>query len=98
MVLSVIDPLLVTPELADVRSSRGKRSTLALAAEHVRDEDTSRLVLYSITSSALASSVGGNSRPSAFAVLRLVTSSNVVGCWTGKSDGLIHRNQSRSTP
>ena len=44
---------------------------------------------YSITSSALASSVAGSSRPSVFAVLRLMTSSNVVGCWTGKSDGLM---------
>jgi hypothetical protein len=34
---------------------------------------------HSITSSARASSVGGTSRPSAFAVLRLMTNSNVVG-------------------
>ena len=34
---------------------------------------------YSITSSAVASSVGGTARPSAFAVLRLMTSSNFVG-------------------
>ncbi len=38
--------------------------------------------LYSITSSASASSVGGTSRPSAFAVFRLSTSSNVVDCTT----------------
>jgi hypothetical protein len=43
---------------------------------------------YSITSSARASSVGGISRPSVFAVLRLMTSSNLVGCITGKSAGL----------
>ena len=34
---------------------------------------------YSITSSARASSIGGTSRPSAFAVLRLITSSYLVG-------------------
>ena len=34
---------------------------------------------HSITSSARASSVGGTSRPSALAVLRLMTSSNLVG-------------------
>ncbi len=34
---------------------------------------------YSITSSARASSVGGTSRPSAFAVLRLMISSYLVG-------------------
>src|SRR5262249_28021767 len=40
-----------------------------------------------ITSWARASSVGGMVRPSAFAVLRLITRSNFVGCWTGKSAG-----------
>src|SRR5262249_40018101 len=34
----------------------------------------------SLTSSARASSVGGTSRPSAFAVLRLMIRSNLVGC------------------
>ena len=46
---------------------------------------------YSITSSARASSVGGMSRPSALAVLRLMTSSNLVGCSTGKSAGFAPR-------
>src|SRR6516225_5612975 len=44
--------------------------------------------VHSITSSARASSVGGTSRPSALAVLRLITSSNRVGCTTGSSAGL----------
>src|SRR5260370_9872315 len=43
---------------------------------------------YSITSSAVASSVAGILSPSAAAVLRLRTSSNFVGCSTGKSAGL----------
>jgi hypothetical protein len=42
---------------------------------------------YSITSSALASNVGGISIPSAFAVLRLMINSNFVGCSTGRSAG-----------
>jgi hypothetical protein len=42
---------------------------------------------YSITSSARASSEGGTVRPSAFAVLRLSTSSSFVGCWIGRSPG-----------
>jgi hypothetical protein len=42
---------------------------------------------HSITSSARATSVGGNSRPSALAVLRFTTKSNFVGCNTGKSPG-----------
>src|SRR5215510_6481070 len=43
---------------------------------------------HSITSSAVASNIGGTSRPSALAVLRLMTSSNLVGCTTGRSAGL----------
>ena len=41
----------------------------------------------SITSSASASSVFGIAMPSALAVLRLTTSSNLVGCTTGRSVG-----------
>src|SRR5215475_2843126 len=44
-------------------------------------------MIYSITSSARASSIGGTSRPSALAVLRLITSSYLVGACTGKSAG-----------
>src|SRR5262249_20365526 len=47
--------------------------------------------LHSITSSARASSVGGISRPSAFAVVRFTTSSNLVGCSTGMSPGSAPR-------
>src|SRR5262249_30078126 len=43
--------------------------------------------LHSITSSARASKVGGISRPSARAVCRLITNSNLVGCTTGKPPG-----------
>src|SRR5262245_26183083 len=43
---------------------------------------------HSITSSARASSVAGISRPSAFAVLRLIVRKKRVGCWTGRSAGL----------
>src|SRR5262249_598499 len=42
---------------------------------------------HSITSSARASSVGGTSRPSALAVLRLMINSTLVACWTGRSAG-----------
>ena len=40
---------------------------------------------YSITSSASASNVGGTSRPSALAVLRLITNSNLVARSTASS-------------
>ena len=42
---------------------------------------------YSITSSAVASSVGEIMRPSAFAVLRFMTISYLVGACTGRSAG-----------
>ena len=48
----------------------------------------SRTVVYSITWSARASSDCGIVRPRALAVLRLTTSSNFVGCTTGRSAGL----------
>src|SRR5262249_4753396 len=43
---------------------------------------------YSITWSAAACRVNGIARPSALAVLRLITSSKRVGCSTGRSPGL----------
>src|SRR5262249_51888770 len=43
---------------------------------------------HSITSSARASTEGGIVRPRAFAVFMLITSSNLVGCSTGRSAGL----------
>jgi hypothetical protein len=46
---------------------------------------------HSMTSSARSRIDVGTSRPSAFAVLRLMTSSNFVGCRTGNSAGLVPR-------
>src|SRR5262245_60082551 len=42
---------------------------------------------HSITSSARPMSGSGTVMPSAFAVLRLMISSTLVACWTGRSDG-----------
>src|ERR1039458_4951737 len=47
--------------------------------------------LYSITSSARAISVGGTVTPIVFAVLRLITRLNLVGCSTGISAGFSPR-------
>ena len=44
---------------------------------------------HSSTSSARASSVGGTSRASAFAFLRLITNSYLVGACTGKVGRLL---------
>src|SRR5262249_765453 len=58
------------------RSRRAAKQRDELAAFH-----------HSITSSAMARTPGGISRPRAFAVLRLMTKSNFVGCNTGRSAG-----------
>jgi hypothetical protein len=80
---------------ADARSERFAE----IAAEFVRlkvdiivtggnaANQFARSAFHSITSSARASSVGGISRPSAFAVLRLITSSSLVGRCMGRSPG-----------
>src|SRR5262249_52762638 len=47
--------------------------------------------LHSITSSARPRSVGAISIPIAFAVFRLITISNLVGCSTGSSPGFAPR-------
>src|SRR5262249_37422765 len=47
-----------------------------------------RDALYWITSSAMANSVSGIVKPRALAVLRLMMNSNLVGCCTGRSEGL----------
>ena len=47
----------------------------------------SKQQLYSITSSASASRLPGIDRPSALAVLRLITISYLIGACTGKSAG-----------
>ena len=44
--------------------------------------------IHSITSSARVIKIGGTVRPIALAALRLITNSNLVGCMTGKSEGL----------
>src|SRR5262245_32114856 len=50
---------------------------------------------YSMTASARASTVAGTSRPSALAVLRLITSSYLVGAHSGLFDCLVNLRQQR---
>src|SRR5262249_5942628 len=64
----VIGPAALRPRLERPRHCRAAEQCDELAP------------LHSITSSARASNVAGMSRPSALAVLRLMTSSNLVGC------------------
>jgi hypothetical protein len=50
--------------------------------------------VYSITLSARATNIAGTVTPIALAVLRLITSSNLVGCSTGMSAILVPRKSS----
>ena len=61
----------------------------ARADGSAREQQTDREIAppHSITSSARASANGGIVRPSAVAVLRLITSSNLVGRRKGRSAG-----------
>jgi hypothetical protein len=78
-------PVWTTPK-TDVNSSlwRALRSD---AMCHKATYAVQQTAVYSITSSARASSVSGTVRPSAFAVLRLIASSYLVGACTGRSAG-----------
>ena len=53
---------------------------------------------HSITSSARASSIGGTSMPSAFAVSRLMTKSNLVDCMAGEVGSLGVRRTHLGAP
>ena len=78
-------------------SPRRQRWFMALASLCSQGSNTARTLtfrakgmgkrLYSITSSARASSDVGTSKPNSFAVLALITSSNLTGAWTGRSLG-----------
>jgi hypothetical protein len=61
-------------------------TALTLGAKAAESRRSNRCT-YSITSLARASSVVGTSRPSALAVLRLITISYLVGACTGRSAG-----------
>src|SRR5262249_45827129 len=71
--------------LLPARSERPRRRRAA----HQRDELATPD--HSMTSSARARSVGGISRPRAWAVIRLMTRSNLAGCSTGMSAGFAPR-------
>jgi hypothetical protein len=66
-----------------------------LAAVSGCSNDTRRR--YSITSSAIANSPGDTVRPRALAVLRLIASSNLIGCSIGKAAPGVRTNGPQAT-
>src|SRR5215211_566765 len=77
--LEVLDPERPSREADIVRPPRQVRLV------PFQDSCIAAIASYSMTSSARASSAGGIARPSAFAVLRLMTISYFVGACTGSS-------------
>jgi hypothetical protein len=77
----LIDALHAAPEDAESALDR-------VGMDFVADYSPAECVGYSITSSAAASSLSGTVSPSAFAVVRLIASSNLVDRSTGRSVGL----------
>src|SRR5262245_1767370 len=75
------------PHPLDLLRPRRERPRRKRASNHFDELAALQLRAHSITSSARASSVGGTSRPRSLAVLRLITSSNLTGCSTGRSVG-----------
>src|SRR6516164_8648267 len=75
-------------EITNHRHRRLLRARRERPRAHRATEQRDELAAdHSITSSARASTVAGMSRPSALAVLRLMTSSYFVGACTGRSAG-----------
>src|SRR5262245_25823181 len=73
----------------NVMSALPPKAEMCGALAHVCFGPKADMDAYSITSSARASNVGGMVRPMALAALRLITNSNLVGCSTGRSSGLV---------
>src|SRR5262245_62332174 len=73
---------------SDNREHRLLRPRLRRPRRRAAEKRDELAAPHSITSSARASNVAGTSRPSALAVLRLMTSSYFVGACTGRSAGL----------
>src|SRR5262245_58574156 len=83
--LEITDPLKARLEHVEV-------VVVVFDVEHFgHDQPLFRSGRHSITSSARASKDGGTARPSDLAVLRLITSSYLVGTCTGRSAGFAPR-------
>src|SRR5262249_41015757 len=92
-----IDPVHLKNMLRQVQSDRSNlaHGWLLFAAVSIRQQFGTQMPQgghpphHSITSSARARIPGGNVSPIALAVLRLTATSNLTGCSTGRSAGLV---------
>src|SRR5499427_2494969 len=88
-----------TAEEPDHRHRRLLRTRRERPRNHRAAEQRDEIAaVHSITSSARAKNVSGIVRPSALAVLRLTTRSNLVGCSTGISAGFTPRRILSTNP
>ena len=78
-----------SPFATEMLHCRDLSNRANLGLTHAQQQRCGGCTPYSITSSARASSFGGTFRPSALAVLRLMTSSYLVGACTGRSAGFV---------
>src|SRR5215475_11400440 len=76
-----------TSPLTTQHSLPSRRYSLLGPDLHRLDRTSFAWRTHSITSSASDSTLSENLTPSAFAVLRLITNSNLLHCMTGKSAG-----------
>src|SRR5262245_25427048 len=84
-----VDPVLLRAAAREHQRNENPHGSHRREPTVALDGPPEGLAAYSITSSARASSEGGTVSPSALAVLRLITSSNFVGCSIGMSPGLV---------
>jgi hypothetical protein len=80
-IFHITDTTASAPNGALSGGARARRPTSTLGWAALRDS-------YSISWSVRSNTDWGILSPRALAVLRLITSSNLVGCWTGRSAGL----------
>jgi hypothetical protein len=73
------------PPKAEVRRDLGTSQTCQNRTRAVQQSNCSVEIVYSITSSASSCKESRTVRPRAFAVAKLITISNLIGDWTGRS-------------
>ena len=84
-------PALIMHSQRRISLLRPRRQRPPRSRRAADERDELAAVVHSMTSSARVRKDSGIVNPRAFAVVRLTTRSNLVGCWTGKSPGFAPR-------